>query len=1163
MKNQESPRRNRLAPLGRWICRAAFAIALVAALPTGSRAAELQITSPPPAGVQEDVTAEWIQARRQEVEQAQDLESELKQKVLQAYDQAAMLLDAAAKATAKATAWQSQIDTAPSEKERIDQELKELGQAKPESPLPEETLENLRTARTEKENLLAKAKEESAAVDAEIARRVASAQEIPKLVADARARLSKVEEQLRTPFAAGAPDVLVRAQTASLVAEKLSLEQTIGAYEKELLAHAATTDLLPLQQRLAAADVARLEEEVKSWRQAESRMAELETKQKANEARLAAIQAAPGLHELATRNKTLAELAEALATRTRQEVTAQDNIKAELDKVQKQFQRARDRVETVGLTNSIGQLLRTQATDLPDLEKHCREANARQSEVRNIQTKLFELQDSRSDARSFDQQVNDAIRDFGPLPANIPPEELEATVREYLVKREEYLDSAITNHLSCLRAMGDSEVLQRQLLQETKDFTKYIDERVLWIQSARPLAPSDLWLSAGILRLGACPEGWPGWISVMVAWLEDAKQHVVVYAAVILLFLIWLGARRQVRQSLGQLGENAAKSAQVEIWPTIQALLATTLVAAASPILLYYFGLRLTLYVDATDFVRAFGLGMMRAAHWWFPLALLAQLCRPKGLAELHFGWPVGGIRALRRHLRWFAGLGTPLVFLVTLIEGQGIERWQNSLGRVSFLTLMIVSALFAHLVLRPSGATIRHFQASKTKGWLLRSRPLLHWAAVAVAAILSLVALVGYYYTAYRLAERARETVLLVAALAIASALLSRWVLVVRRRLAIERMRQRRAAELSDAASSDGPAISSMPTVPADQEIDLATVTDQTRRFVNSLLFVIAFLMIWWIWIEVLPALAFLDRVPVPLGSVTTTVTETVTTPDGETVRTIERPGFISLADLGLAAFILSMTFVAAKNLPGLLEISLPQRLPLDAGARYAITTLTRYVVVAIGVVLGFNTIGFNWSTIQWLVAALTVGLGFGLQEIFANFVSGLILLFERPIRVGDVVTIDDVTGVVSRIQTRATTVTNWDRKDFIVPNKEFITGRLLNWTRSDQINRIVINVGVAYGSDTERARQLIEQVLREHQEVLDDPKPLVTFEGFGDSTLDLVVRCYLAKLDNRLQTVHDLHTSIDQVFRKAHIEIAFPQRDIHIRSGILPADGSEGSTQ
>ena len=172
------------------------------------------------------------------------------------------------------------------------------------------------------------------------------------------------------------------------------------------------------------------------------------------------------------------------------------------------------------------------------------------------------------------------------------------------------------------------------------------------------------------------------------------------------------------------------------------------------------------------------------------------------------------------------------------------------------------------------------------------------------------------------------------------------------------------------------------------------------------------------------------------------------------------------------------------------------------------------------------------------------------GLQEIFANFVSGLIILFERPVRIGDVVTIDGVSGSVSRIQIRATTITDWDRKEYIVPNREFVTGRLLNWTLSDRTNRIVINVGVAYGSDTLLARSLLLQVARKHPAILDDPAPIATFEGFGDSTLDLILRCYLPSLDDRLRTVTELHEAIDREFKAAGIEIAFPQRDLHVRA-------------
>ena len=123
-------------------------------------------------------------------------------------------------------------------------------------------------------------------------------------------------------------------------------------------------------------------------------------------------------------------------------------------------------------------------------------------------------------------------------------------------------------------------------------------------------------------------------------------------------------------------------------------------------------------------------------------------------------------------------------------------------------------------------------------------------------------------------------------------------------------------------------------------------------------------------------------------------------------------------------------------------------QRLSFDAGSRFAVTTVVRYVIVVVGVVVTFGQLGIGWSKVQWLVAAVTVGLGFGLQEIFANFVSGLIILFERPIRVGDIVTIGGFSGRVTQIRIRATTIRQWDRKELVVPNKEFITGQLINWS-------------------------------------------------------------------------------------------------------------------
>jgi potassium efflux system protein len=208
------------------------------------------------------------------------------------------------------------------------------------------------------------------------------------------------------------------------------------------------------------------------------------------------------------------------------------------------------------------------------------------------------------------------------------------------------------------------------------------------------------------------------------------------------------------------------------------------------------------------------------------------------------------------------------------------------------------------------------------------------------------------------------------------------------------------------------------------------------------------------------------------------------------------------------------------------------------------------RYATALIGVFMACRMMSITWVSVQWLAAGMTLGLGFGLQEIFANFISGLILLFERPIRVGDVVTLGDTTGTVTNIRIRATTVTNWDRKELIVPNKELITGRLLNWTLSDPVNRIVITVGIAYKSDTNKARELILAITAEHPNVLDDPVPRVTFESFGDSTLNFVLRCYVASMDVRLDTIHELHEAIHDRFNQEGVEIAFPQQDLHLRS-------------
>jgi len=260
--------------------------------------------------------------------------------------------------------------------------------------------------------------------------------------------------------------------------------------------------------------------------------------------------------------------------------------------------------------------------------------------------------------------------------------------------------------------------------------------------------------------------------------------------------------------------------------------------------------------------------------------------------------------------------------------------------------------------------------------------------------------------------------------------------------------------------------------------------------------------------------------------------------------------PLVITAADLGLALLLILVTLALVRSLPGALEFALIGRLPLDAGARYAASTVARYLVVFIGFGAAAQAVGIDWGRIQWLAAALTFGLAFGLQEIFANFISGLIILFERPVRVGDIVTLGDVTGKVTRVRMRATTITDWNRKELIIPNKELVTGRVINWTLTESVTRTVIPIGIAYGSNVEQARGLILEAARAQPEVMTDPEPSCWFEAFGDSVYQLQLRIWLPEPKHIPEARHAILDRIRHAFEAAQIEIAFPQRDIHIRS-------------
>lgn len=249
------------------------------------------------------------------------------------------------------------------------------------------------------------------------------------------------------------------------------------------------------------------------------------------------------------------------------------------------------------------------------------------------------------------------------------------------------------------------------------------------------------------------------------------------------------------------------------------------------------------------------------------------------------------------------------------------------------------------------------------------------------------------------------------------------------------------------------------------------------------------------------------------------------------------------------LIIFLIIFTFVSRVIRDTLQNRVLP-RTRLDTGARASFVNIVIYAFWILAIYTGINILGINLSSLAFMAGALGIGIGFGLQNIVNNFVSGIILLFDPSIQVGDMVQVGDDWGTVSRINIRTTIVQTFDNASLIIPNSEMLSNKVTNWSFQDPKVRRQVDVGVAYGSDVQLVRELLLRIAQEMPEVMDDPAPQVDFRDFGDSALIFRIRFWVSSPDYWLTAPTECRFRIDEEFKKHGIEIAFPQRDIHIRS-------------
>ncbi|WP_076415770.1 mechanosensitive ion channel domain-containing protein [Shewanella sp. UCD-KL12] len=702
--------------------------------------------------------------------------------------------------------------------------------------------------------------------------------------------------------------------------------------------------------------------------------------------------------------------------------------------------------------------------------------------------------------------------------------------KKLLASQHDLIAQLIQSQDLYLSELTDLRVINEQLTQQNIALSNILNEHLFWVPNANSI--DKLWVTDLFQSVK--------WLAGQAIWPDtfksfDEQSHY--WSWWIILLVLCLVAQDLVTPKFKKAMANdityVGNVTQDQFSFTFRALINSLAYSVIKPLPVIAAGAILLL--SSKNLTAAIGMATLVIGLLYLLYRFTYLLALDRGLLIGHFKGEQSIIRDGQIRFKTFFVMAIPFLAVMGFTEFIDNSVLRNSLGRGAFIVFCIILFGFYKDILSLSKKDKHQHQADKNKKLLQRFL----WAVLLlVPPICAVLAFRGYYYTAFQVLLQLQLSLLLSLGFMLLYQLIKRWMLIERRRIAFDRAKARRAEILLQRERDEDPQNSndSLDTY-EEPVVDLETISSQSLGLVRSLLLLAFLASLVGLWTQTHTALFSL------LDGITLWTSNSM-------VNGIEQQLPITFKSLLLGLIIVGFSLMIATNLPGLLELTILQRLDLTQGTGFAITTVSRYLVIFIGILSGFSTLGMEWSKLQWLVAALSLGLGFGLQEIFANFISGLIILFEKPVRIGDTVTIRDLTGTVSKIQIRATTIIDWDRKEIIIPNKAFITEQLINWSLSDPITRVIVYVSVARDSDPARVEAALYQAVKECDDALESPEPEVWFAGFGKHTQDYEVRAYAKDMNTRWPLRHKLHKKISKKLQENQLELAYPQLEVHINN-------------
>ncbi|TCL06316.1 miniconductance mechanosensitive channel MscM [Sodalis ligni] len=793
----------------------------------------------------------------------------------------------------------------------------------------------------------------------------------------------------------------------------------------------------------------------------------------------------------------------------------------------------REQAQWIGDSPALGETLRAQISRLPDLPKP-QQLNSDMAQLRVSRLHYEDL------LNKLPQPAQGKQDDGKPLTA-----EQSRILAAQLRTQRELLTSLLSGYDTQILELTKLKVANGQLVDAMSEIREAAHRYLFWVADVGPLSldfPLQLLRDLrGLLSIDTFTQ-----LSHALIMMLTSQETLIPLFCAVLLVGFSISSRHHYHAFLDRAAGKVGKVNQDYFYLTLRTVFWSIVLALPLPVLWAALGFGLQ-HAWPYPVAVALGDGLIATVPVLWLFMISAHFAQPRGLFIAHLGWPAHRVARAMRYYRLSIWLIVPLIMALIAFDNLNDREFSGTLGRLCFVLLCAALSLVTNSLKRSGIPLYLDKSGSGDNGvnrtlWnLLQCAPL----AAAVAACL------GHLATAQALLARLETSVAIWFFLLVIYHIIRRWMFIQRRRIAFDRAKQRRSEILAQRARSEedlSPSQQNDAAAEMDEPVvDLDAISAQSLRLVRSILTLVAFISVLWLWSEIHSAFGFLENIR--LWDVSSTV------------KGVESIQPITLASVLIAVLVVIITAQLVRNLPALLELALLQHLDLTPGTGYAITTVTKYLLMLVGGLIGFSWIGIEWAKLQWLVAALGVGLGFGLQEIFANFISGLMILFEKPIRIGDTVTIRELTGSITRINTRATTITDWDRKEIIVPNKAFITEQFINWSLSDSVTRIVLTIPAPADADSETVTLLLKHAAQRCPLVLANPQPEAFLVDLQQGIMLFELRVHAAEMGHRMPLRHQLNQLILEGYREHGLEMPFPP--FQVRMGIVkrPAGFEAGS--